>query len=119
MIQGLREEYQKCNEELRTIVEAKTNEIIQLQNELKSCDEKGRKQRQELEETLQKDRYTTDIYAMENEKLREAKTDFEQEREQFYNAVSELEKENQGFEEENKDLKRKIKKLEHILYGKK
>lgn len=56
---------------------------------------------------------------MEIDKLRQAKLDFEQEREGLYNELRNMEAEGDRSFTENKELKRKIKKLEHILYGKK
>ena len=56
---------------------------------------------------------------MENEKLKKARVDFGDERGQFLNDIKNLEEENERSFIENKELKRKIKKLEHILYGKK
>jgi predicted nucleic acid-binding Zn-ribbon protein len=68
---------------------------------------------------LKRDTYNSDLYAKENEQLRQAKADFEEERNQMFNDIRNLESENERVFSENKELKRKIKKLEHILYGRK
>ena len=70
-------------------------------------------------EVLNKDQYNSSLYSKENEQLRQAKVDFEQERVSFYNDYTNLEAENERVFVENKELRKKVKKLEHILYGRK
>lgn len=66
-----------------------------------------------------KDKYCTDLFSMENTKLKQAKGDFDQEREQLMHKISNAEAETARSHLESKELKRKIKKLEKIVYGKK
>ncbi|CDW90848.1 UNKNOWN [Stylonychia lemnae] len=119
LLQSVRDEYYKCNKELKSIIDSKTDEVLNLSLKLKQDQEDHRKERNELEETLHKDKYHVDLCTMEIEKLRQAKGDFDQEREQLYNELKNMEAESDRWFTENKELKRKIKKLEHILYGKK
>lgn len=56
---------------------------------------------------------------MENERLRQAKGDFEKERDMLMNQIKVKEVEERRATLENKELKKKIKKLERIVYGKK
>ncbi len=56
---------------------------------------------------------------MELEKLRAAKADFNSEKESLYSEIRNQEEEGERWFCENKELKKKIKKLELILYGKK
>ena len=66
-----------------------------------------------------RDKYSTDLFSMENSKLKQAKGDFDQEREQLIHKISNAEAETARHHLENKELKKKIKKLEKIVYGKK
>ncbi len=78
-----------------------------------------RRERAQIEDTLHKDSYQVDILTKENEALRIAKQDFESERESLYNEIRSQENEVERWFSENKELKKKVKKLEQILYGKK
>ncbi len=51
--------------------------------------------------------------------LKEAKKDLEEERDQLYLDLKNIEEDKERGFYENKELKKKIKKLEHILYGRK
>eukprot|EP00347_Sterkiella_histriomuscorum_P009567 403340711 len=119
LIDSLRSEYQMVNQELKNIIDKKTDEALNLSVQLKKEQELHRNQRSELEDTLQKDKYQVDLCTMENEKLRQARGDFESERESLYKEIKSMEAESDRLFSENKELKRKVKKLEHILYGKK
>ena len=56
---------------------------------------------------------------MENERLRQAKADFDHEREHLCNQIQALEQEVKALKTEIKENKKKSKKLERIVYGKK
>jgi hypothetical protein len=81
LIQSIREEYQKCNTELRHIVESKNNEIIDISSKLRKVEEIHITLKREFDDTLKKERYTSDIFTSENEKFKKTKQDFEEERE--------------------------------------
>jgi hypothetical protein len=115
----VREEYQNCNSELRNIIDSKNTEINKLNSQYKETSEGLKKDKTELMEVLTKDQYNTSLYSKENEQLRQAKADFEQERVTFYEDYRGLEAENERVFGENKELRTKVKKLEHILYGRK
>ena len=68
---------------------------------------------------MQRDRYNVELKNKENEQLRQAKDDFDVERQQLLNDIRSLETENDRIFCDNKELRKKIKKLEHILYGRK
>jgi predicted nucleic acid-binding Zn-ribbon protein len=119
LLQNVREEYTRCNTELRQIVDVKTSENGQLTDELSGMNETYKREKNELQESMTKDKYTTDLYSNEIAKLRHAKQDFENERTSLFNDLKSLEQENERMFGENKELRKKTKKLEHILYGKK
>ncbi len=56
---------------------------------------------------------------MENERLRQAKVDFAQEKDDLYTQMQRLEDEKEKTFIENRELKRRLKKYEAIYYGKK
>lgn len=62
---------------MKHIIDTKTDEVLNLSLKLKQEQESHKKERNELEDTLHKDKYQVDLYSMELEKLRQAKTDFE------------------------------------------
>ena len=119
LLANVREEYKNCTAEMRGILESKNEEIQELSFKIKDMDVVFRKERVEIEETLHKDSYQVDILSKENEALRLAKQDFESERESLYNEIRNQENEVDRWFSENKELKKKVKKLEQILYGKK
>jgi chromosome segregation ATPase len=86
---------------------------------LKEEQDTHRREKNQLEDTLMRDKYSTDFFSMENSKLKQAKGEFEQEREQLIHKISNAEAETSRCHLENKELKRKLKKLEKIVYGKK
>jgi chromosome segregation ATPase len=119
LLANVREEYKNCTGEMRGILESKNDEIQELSFKIKDMEGVLRKERVEIEETLHKDSYQVDILSRENEALRSAKNDFESERESLYNEIRNQENEVDRWFSENKELKKKVKKLEQILYGKK
>ncbi|CDW75704.1 UNKNOWN [Stylonychia lemnae] len=119
LIKHIKDEYQTCNNEMKTLLEAKNTEISQLQIRLSESQDVYRKERNEFEDTINKDKYTTELFSMENEKLRLAKQDFEKEREHLMTKIQYLEIELQRDNLEKKETKKKAKKLERIVYGKK
>jgi len=64
-----------------------------------------------------KDKYTLDALQAENRDLQDAKKQLEQEREQLFNQLRGQQCEVQNQQADNLELKRKVKKLEQILYG--
>lgn len=115
----MRQEFQKTVEDYRVQNSEKSAELSSLQNKMKEVDSSFKKDKSQLQETLSKDKYQTDLYAKENENLRQAKVDLEQERDQLYNDIRNLEAENERSFQNSKDLRKKVKKLETILYGRK
>ena len=75
--------------------------------------------RKDLEGQIDSNKYQVELMQQEVERLRHAKQDFDRERDQHLADIQNAEEENERQFEENKDLKRKVKKLELILYGKK
>ena len=73
----MKEEFSAVNSELKHVLGTRSLEISALNAELKDVSERHRRERTELEEHLHKDKYTTDLCAMENERLRQAKQDFD------------------------------------------
>ncbi len=104
---------------MKEIIETKKEELNKVQSSLLDSQTVHRSQRDQMEETLQKDQYTAELLSKENQVLKEAKSDWEKERNLLHNDIRSLEKENDQAHQDAKELKRKIKRLEHILYGRK
>ena len=77
LLTSVKDEYRQASSELKQIIESKTQEISSLQGQLKESLDNHRKERNELEDTLMRDKYSTDLYSMENSKLKQAKGDFD------------------------------------------
>lgn len=115
----MREEYQCCNDTLRKASESQVGEIQALQGQLRSEYETHRKEKSTLDEQLVKDKFTLDACQGENRELLEAKVLLEQEREGLYSQLRSCEAEMECLRAEVAEGKRKVKKLELILYGRK
>ncbi len=117
LLNNVKTELVTSNNELRGIISDKDTELSKVTVKLEEQFEMSRVERNDLQETLQKDRYNVELKNRENEQLREAKADFEVERAELLNDMRSLEAENDRMHSENKDQRKKIKKMEHILYG--
>eukprot|EP00347_Sterkiella_histriomuscorum_P005028 403358178 len=119
LLKQTREDYQGCSQEMKTLLDLKSQEIQALQSQTKDQEEKFKKERIDYEDALHRDRYTTELFTMENERLKLAKQDFDRERDELISRISALENELKRGNLEKQVTKQKTKKLERIVYGKK
>ena len=80
LLKQVKDEYAQCTTEMKSFLDNKTLENGQLSAQMKELQDKHRKERCELEDALHKDKYTTELFTMENERLKLAKQDFDKER---------------------------------------
>ena len=66
-----------------------------------------------------RDKFRLDAVISEQSSLREAKANLESDQDRLYRELQERDLDAKGLNLENQELKRKIKKLEKILYGRK